>query len=492
MFDFIEKLMGTEKELEKHAPMLREALPLPESVKSMIPEGPSEDAQRPLTKEETLELQQSLNSKGYNTGTADGIYGSNTEAGVKAYVADAGITGTFDGNKKGFLDIVREDTHNQSEVDTTNVPPTFSPEVNNFLDLINNNATYEDREGIKQIQTFINNNGGNLVVDGILGDKTRQGIVDTMQGISKMSQEELEDVLVKDANRTNDVVEGLPADQKRHIVGEDLGEGTEKTEEDLGEKKIGEVIRPYFTKIEGAEAHVGGDSNNLTLPWGIVADSIEVDGKRVKAGKNTLSKKWVKENQDKIDYDTAVKEVNGKTFDASDYYDYNEYFDAVVEEYGKIVKKALPKLDKKWLPSFVSFVWNSGNNPASLRWSGAKTTLAEIAKPENEWNMSNVVAIGRHSFSKKKPNFGVFKRRMMDLNLNLPPGKKISKVSRKTLYKTVNTNGQTSKQVFVGVEYSAYDESGKLIRTFKHNKKEDSKRADGTNPDREIVIYKSK
>jgi membrane-bound lytic murein transglycosylase B len=51
---------------------------------------PSEE-ERPLSRNEVIELQTLLNSQGINVGNPDGIMGSMTRAGVRAYQERAGL-----------------------------------------------------------------------------------------------------------------------------------------------------------------------------------------------------------------------------------------------------------------------------------------------------------------------------------------------------------------------------------------------------------------
>ena len=49
------------------------------------------DEERPLTRDEVIELQGILNDQGIDVGAADGILGSGTRAGVRAYQLQAGL-----------------------------------------------------------------------------------------------------------------------------------------------------------------------------------------------------------------------------------------------------------------------------------------------------------------------------------------------------------------------------------------------------------------
>jgi hypothetical protein len=76
--------------------------------------------------------------------------------------------------------------------------------------------------------------------------------------------------------------------------------------------------------------------------------------------------------------------------------------------------------------------------------------------------MSNVVAMGKHSYTGGKPSVGLLKRRMQDLNLVLPDDKKLTKVVQRTVK---GADGKFSK-----VEMDVIGNDGSVVRTFEFNK----------------------
>jgi hypothetical protein len=210
-------------------------------------------------------------------------------------------------------------------------------------------------------------------------------------------------------------------------------------------------------EIEGSRPHVGGDAQNLTLPMGIVADSVKVNGNVVKAGKNTLTSDWVNNNSDKIDLMTAVKTVNGTTFKAEDYTTYEEFAKDVIDAFTTRVKSDLPNgLDDKYLPVFASTAWNLGETSGT--YSGMQTTANELLLPESQWNMANVTAIGKHSYDGGKPSLAILKRRMQDLNLVLPATKKLAKVKQRYIKNKDNTINH--------FEMDVYNKQGAVVNTI--------------------------
>lgn len=282
---------------------------------------------------------------------------------------------------------------------------------------------------VKSLQTAMG-----VTVDGIAGDQTYKALVNYRTAYTEDGVRKNYKFLNKDANPTYvDVTNSL----HNHFLRSD---------------------------IEGPDAHVGADNTNLTLPAGIVADSVMVNGKTVKAGSLPKTKAqadaWFKANKDKIDLMTAVKTVDGTTYKAEDYTTYEEFTKDVLDAFAVGAKKKLPKgLDDKYLAAFASSAWNGGTD--SLTWSGFKTTAEELKK--TTWDMSNVVAMGKHSFTGGSPSVGLLKRRMQDLNLVLPDDKKLTKVVQRTVK---DKNGKFSK-----VEMDVIGNDGSVVRTFEFNKK---------------------
>jgi GH24 family phage-related lysozyme (muramidase) len=284
-------------------------------------------------------------------------------------------------------------------------------------------------EDVKKLQTAMG-----VTADGLVGPQTYKALVNygtayTEQGVRKNYK-----FLNKDANPTY--------------------------------AKVTDTLHTHFLskEIEGPDAHVGADNTNLTLPAGIVADSVMVNGKKVTAGSLPKDKAqadaWFKANKDKIDLMTAVKKVDGKTFKAEDYTTYEEFTKDVLDAFAVSAKKKLPKgLDDKYLAAFASSAWNGGTD--ALTWSGFKTTAEELKKAT--WDMSNVVAMGKHSYTTGKPSVGLLKRRMQDLNLVLPDDKKLTKVKQRTIN---DKNGKFSK-----VEMDVIGNDGSVVRTFEFTKK---------------------
>ena len=106
------------------------------------------------------DLQNQLNALGYNCGTADGIFGSNTLAAVEAFQKDNGLT----------VDGIVGDKTREALKDAKSKAETTAKE---------NNTTTKGVEAVREFQRELNaqfNKG--LVVDGIWGKKTEAACVE--------------------------------------------------------------------------------------------------------------------------------------------------------------------------------------------------------------------------------------------------------------------------------------------------------------------------
>ena len=137
-----------------------------------------------------------------------------------------------------------------------------------------------------------------------------------------------------------------------------------------------------FTKggQEGAEAHIGQDEQNITLPAGIVADGLKYDGKPVTQGSNTIKKADF--DKTKLDTSGAYKKVNGVKIKRSDYTSDVDFSKAVLEGFEDVAKTkagtdwdSMPAAAKK---AMLKVGWNKGEG--WLKGSTAGAAYKELAK----------------------------------------------------------------------------------------------------------------
>jgi len=137
-----------------------------------------------------------------------------------------------------------------------------------------------------------------------------------------------------------------------------------------------------FTKggQEGAEAHIGQDEQNITLPAGIVADGLKYDGKPVTQGSNTIKKAGF--DKTKLDTSGAYKKVNGVKIKRSDYTSDVDFSKAVLEGFEDVAKTkagtdwdSMPAAAKK---AMLKVGWNKGEG--WLKGSTAGAAYKELAK----------------------------------------------------------------------------------------------------------------
>jgi len=153
----------------------------------------------------------------------------------------------------------------------------------------------------------------------------------------------------------------------------------------------------YDNNEEGDAAHVGLDSQNLTLPAGIVADGgVTYDGKEVKAGKNTVKASAF--DASKVDMSKAYKKVGGKTYKRADYDSDESWSKAVIEAFKDVVKSGAgdswDNLDDGTKQAITKLAWNNGEGWASYNTS--KALSKELAKETKD---KAIVAAGILNYS---------------------------------------------------------------------------------------------
>lgn len=153
----------------------------------------------------------------------------------------------------------------------------------------------------------------------------------------------------------------------------------------------------YTNNEEGDVAHVGQDSQNLTLPAGIVADGgVKYDGKEVKAGKNTV--KASDFDASKVDMSKAYKKVGGKTYKREDYDSDEAWSKAVIEGFKDVVKgragDSWDDLTSSTKQAVTKLAWNNGEGWA--KYNTSKALYKELAKDTKD---KTVVANGILNYS---------------------------------------------------------------------------------------------
>ena len=221
-------------------------------------------------------------------------------------------------------------------------------------------------------------------------------------------------------------------------------------------------IKESLKRIEGSHAHVGADSHNLTLPYGTVADSVNVEGYGVvKRGRNKLSASWVKANESKIDLLSAQKNFLGQNYKASDYKDQAKndpkkaislMTDAMVEGAITHVKKVHGEdVSVNAINFGVSHYWNTGST-----WDSVRNSVKELNKEKPDLRSSAFVNYTQNTRTGEKHLFGLFKRRVSDLNSGL------SATGKYSVIEAVQHNGR--------VYFNTYDNQGNLAFSWKKPK----------------------
>ena len=153
----------------------------------------------------------------------------------------------------------------------------------------------------------------------------------------------------------------------------------------------------YTNNEEGDTAHIGQDSQNLTLPAGIVADGgVKYDGKEVKAGKNTV--KASDFDASKVDMSKAYKKVGDKTYKREDYDSDEAWSKAIIEGFKDVVKgragDSWDDLTSSTKQAVTKLAWNNGEGWA--KYNTSKALYKELAKDTKD---KTVVANGILNYS---------------------------------------------------------------------------------------------
>ena len=210
----------------------------------------------------------------------------------------------------------------------------------------------------------------------------------------------------------------------------------------------------YTNGEEGDVAHVGQDSQNLTLPAGIVADGgVTYDGKEIKAGKNTI--KAADFDASKVDMSKAYKKVGGTTYKREDYDSDEAWSKAVIEGFKDVVKTgagdAWDNLADTTKQAVTKLAWNNGEGWA--KYNTSKNLYKELAKDtKNKTTIANGI-LNYSTVSGGGASIGIAKARANAWN-KMSGDHGFAKINKIT---ADNTGAKT--------KFKYYDASGNLIHT---------------------------
>lgn len=134
---------------------------------------------------------------------------------------------------------------------------------------------------------------------------------------------------------------------------------------------------------EGTEAHVGLDSQNITLPAGIVADGLVYNGQTINAGQNTIPASSF--DRSLLDTSGAYKTIgtgdNAVTIRRSDYNSDQDFSRAVIAEFENRARTAAGdnwnNIPQDAQEALVKVGWNLG--PGWYSGSSARTLYEELS-----------------------------------------------------------------------------------------------------------------
>lgn len=246
--------------------------------------------------------------------------------------------------------------------------------------------------------------------------------------------------------------------------GEALSDG--KVDEGLMSKPIDAEVSTYSTitsavytdfydnREEGNVAHVGQDSQNLTLPAGVVADGgVTYDGTEVKAGKNTV--KSSEFDVSKVDMSKAYKKVGGKTYKREDYASDEDWSKALIEAFKDVVKNGAgsswDNLTDSTKQAVTKLSWNNGEGWA--KYETSKALYKELAKKTKD---KKIIADGILNYStvvNGGASIGIAKARANAWN----------KMSDAHGFAEINKI--TADNTGVKTKFNYYDKQGNLVHT---------------------------
>jgi hypothetical protein len=284
-------------------------------------------------------------------------------------------------------------------------------------------------------------------------------VTDTEEG--KLTNEEPLYKMAEEIDPGTVDTEPLDADGGASTGGKGLmSPTTEETDEDTTEvSTYSSTTNAVYTDFydnneEGDVAHVGQDSQNLTLPAGIVADGgVTYDGKEVKAGKNTVKASAF--DASKVDMSKAYKKVGDKTYKREDYDSDEAWSKAIIEGFKDVVKDkagdSWDNLTDTTKQAVTKLAWNNGEGWA--KYNTSQALYKELAKDTKD---KTIIADGILNYSTVAgggASIGVAKARANAWN-KMSDAHGFAKINKIT---ADNTGAKT--------KFNYYDAQGSLIHT---------------------------
>jgi hypothetical protein len=239
------------------------------------------------------------------------------------------------------------------------------------------------------------------------------------------------------------------------LTDDDMGLPDDPVDRDSNFSDTVELLYSDFTEggQEGTEAHIGQDSQNITLPAGIVADGLIYDGKTVTQGKNSILSKDF--DPSKLDTTGAYKIVGGKKIKRSDYSSDVDFSKAVLSAFEDVAKTAAgsswDSIKEGAKKAVVKIGWNKG--PNWLKGNTAKSLYKELSKESpNASSLYSKVLTGS-TVKSGGASIGIAKARADSFNsiASLLGVNDITKV-------TADNTGKNTK-------FNYYDSEGNLLHT---------------------------
>lgn len=208
---------------------------------------------------------------------------------------------------------------------------------------------------------------------------------------------------------------------------------------------------------EGTEAHVGLDSQNITLPAGIVADGLVYNGQTINAGQNTIPASSF--NLSLLDTSGAYKTIgtgdNAVTIRRSDYNSDQDFSRAVIAEFENRARTAAgdnwSNIPQAAQEALVKVGWNLGEDWYSG--SSARTLYNELSSATPNINRINSSILRASTVLGGGASIGIAKARADAYNA----AREVFNGAEITRVDADNTGTNTA--------FKYYDAAGNLVHT---------------------------
>ena len=307
---------------------------------------------------------------------------------------------------------------------------------------------------VSTLQEALNNNGANLVVDGVAGPRTIEAAAEFQRNNDGLTPDGLIGAQTIGALVPATPVAAVEEETNQTEVSTSFAtiiSGDSSTE-------VSETpsLRSGFDSLveaEGTSIHLDG-RGFLTLPYGIVPDANSVKKADGTAFDPTGSHGLTASNLSGVDYAGATKFGISKTsYDTDEAFAkavYSEFATRTASKYGE----GFDGLTDVAKQAAYDMAWNAGIGSAG--WSSVKTMLDEASK-EGTKSTDSLIGFTTNFRSGSDYPRGLFKRRLQTYNLVANEGEEAS---------AITTSAVSEGGVRTGTTYTAKTSDGTVLATY--------------------------